>query len=79
MAFDASRGFHPQGHDPLEFETAGGDMIPGFDTMVCQMKVGEVRTIVIPPELAYGERGIPQAGIEPNAYICFTIKLLEAK
>lgn len=79
MAFDASRGFHPQGHDPLEFETAGGMMIPGFDTMVCQMKVGEVRTIVIPPELAYGERGIPQAGIEPNAYICFTIKLLEAK
>ena len=54
-------------------------MIPGFDKMVSQMKIGEVRTMVIPPELAYGARGIPQAGIAPNAYICFTVKLLEVK
>ena len=79
VAFDASRGFHPQGHDPLEFEVGGGMMIPGFDKMVSQMKVGEVRTMVIPPELAYGASGIPQAGIAPNSYICFTVKLVEVK
>ena len=77
--FDASRGFHPQGHEPLDFKTNGGQMIPGFDMMVQEMKVGETRKMVIPPELAYGSRGIPQAGIPGGAYICFDVKLLSAK
>lgn len=75
--FDASKGFHPQGHAPLEFKTGAGNMIPGFDLMVQQMKVGETRKMVIPPELAYGSRGIPQAGIPGNAYICFDVKLVK--
>lgn len=77
--FDASRGFHPQGHEPLEFKIGAGKMIIGFDQMVQDMKVGEVRSIVIPPELAYGERGIPQAGIEGGAYICFDVNLVSVK
>ena len=77
--FDASRGFHPQGHEPLEFKIGAGQMIPGFDQMVQDMKVGEVRSMVIPPELAYGQRGIPQAGIEGGAYICFDVQLVSAK
>ena len=41
-----------------------------------EMKVGETRTIVLPPELAYGSRGYP--GVIPgNAYICFDITLLK--
>lgn len=75
--FDASKGFHPQGHAPLEFKTAAGKMILGFDLMVQQMKVGETRKMVIPPELAYGAMGIPQAGIPGNAYICFDVKLVK--
>ena len=77
--FDASKGFHPQGHEPLNFKTNGGQMIPGFDMMVQEMKVGETRKMVIPPELAYGSRGIPQAGIPGGAYICFDVKLISAK
>ena len=77
--FDASRGFHPQGHEPLEFKIGAGQMIPGFDQMVQDMKVGETRSIVIPPELAYGQRGIPQAGIEGGAYICFDVNLVSIK
>ena len=77
--FDASKEFHPQGHEPLEFKTGAGDMIPGFDQMVCEMKVGETRKIVIPPELAYGDYGIPQAGIPGGAYICFDVKVVSAK
>ncbi len=74
--FDASREFHPQGHDPLSFTTGAGQMIPGFDFMVQDMKKGEVRKTVIPPALAYGERGYP--GVIPeNAYICFDIKVLD--
>ena len=75
--FDASSGFHPQGHEALDFTTDGGQMIPGFDLMVQEMKLGETRKMVIPPELAYGSRGIPQAGIEGDAYICFDVKLIK--
>jgi FKBP-type peptidyl-prolyl cis-trans isomerase len=39
-------------HEPLEFITAGGKMIPGFDIMVQDMKLNEKRTIVLPPDLA---------------------------
>ena len=74
--FDASKEFHPQGHDPLSFTTGAGQMIPGFDYMVQDMKLGETRTIIIPPALAYGEKGYP--GVIPgNAYICFDVKVLK--
>ena len=71
--FDASRQFHPQGHDPLEFITGSGGMIKGFDQMVADMKPGEIRKIVIPPELGYGSAGVPQIGIKGGDYICFDI------
>ena len=75
--FDASKEFHPQGHEPIEFTTAGGQMIPGFDEMVQEMKYGETRKMVIPPELAYGAYGVPQAGIPGNSYICFDVTLVK--
>ncbi len=76
--FDASQAFHPQGHEPIDFETASGMMIPGFDEMVQDMKVGETRTMIIPPELAYGPNGIP--GVIPgNSYICFDVKVVKAE
>ena len=75
--FDASKKFHPQGHEPLEFVVGAGQMIPGFDQMVSQMKVGETRKMVIPPELAYGSHGIPQAGIPGDSYICFDVTLIK--
>lgn len=64
------------GRGPLEFTTAGGQMIPGFDIMVQDMKLGEKRTVVLPPELAYGEQGYP--GVIPgNAYLAFDIELVK--
>ena len=77
--FDASKGFHPQGHEGLEFKIGAGQMIPGFDLMVQDMKIGETRKMVIPPELAYGARGIPQAGIPGNAYLAFDVELVRVK
>ena len=74
--FDASSGFHPQGHDPLSFTTGAGQMIPGFDMMVQDMQLGETRTIILPPALAYGDQGYP--GVIPGgAYICFDVKVLK--
>ena len=74
--FDASKEFHPQGHDPLSFTTGAGQMIPGFDMMVQDMQLGETRTVILPPALAYGDQGYP--GVIPGgAHICFDIKVLK--
>lgn len=62
------------GRGPLEFQTNSGRMIPGFDIAVKDMKLGEKRTVVLPPNLAYGERGIPGA-IPGNTYLAFDIEL----
>ncbi|MBR1535650.1 MAG: FKBP-type peptidyl-prolyl cis-trans isomerase, partial [Treponema sp.] len=73
QVFDQSKG-----RGPLEFTTAGGQMIPGFDLMVQDMKLGEKRTIVLPPSQAYGENGIP--GVIPGgAYLAFDIELTKVR
>lgn len=71
--FDQSKG-----RGPLEFVTASGQMIPGFDIMVQDMKKGEKRTVVIPSDFAYGDQGYP--GIIPGgAYIAFDIEVVRAQ
>lgn len=47
--FDSSRG-----SDPLEFILGGGDMIAGFDKAVRGMQVGEIKTVTLPSNEAYG-------------------------
>ena len=47
--FDSSRG-----RDPLEFVLGAGNMIPGFENAVRGMKIGEVKTVTLSPEEAYG-------------------------
>jgi FKBP-type peptidyl-prolyl cis-trans isomerase len=74
QVFDQSKG-----RGPLEFTTDGGQMIPGFDIMVQDMRLGEKRTIVLPPSMAYGENGIPQAGIPGGAYLAFDVELTRVK
>lgn len=49
--FDSSAG-----RDPLEFQMGSGMVIPGFESGVAEMEVGEKKTIHIPAEEAYGER-----------------------
>ena len=49
--FDSSAG-----RDPLEFELGGGQVIPGFDSAVEGMAVGESKNVRIEPDQAYGER-----------------------
>lgn len=63
-------------HDPIEFETGAGKMIPGFDLMVQDMKLNEKRTVLLPPDLAYGERGAGRV-IPPNTPIMFDIEVIE--
>lgn len=76
--FDGSKGMVEGGHEGLDFTTNGGEMIPGFDLMVQDMKVGETRKMVLPPALSYAS-GIPQLGIPAGTYFCFDVKVVSAK
>ncbi len=49
--FDSSAG-----REPLEFALGGGQVIPGFDSAVDGMNVGENKTVTIAPDDAYGQR-----------------------
>jgi peptidylprolyl isomerase len=69
--FDASynRG------DPLEFRLGAGMVIQGWDEGVRGMKVGGRRRLVIPPHLAYGDRGAGGA-IAPGETLIFVVDLV---
>lgn len=53
-----------------------GDLIPGFNEALTLMKPGGQYRIVIPPALAYGDKGAGGV-IPPNAPLEFRIELLQ--
>ena len=69
--FDASwdRG------DPLEFQLGAGRVIAGWDQGVQGMKVGGRRQLIIPPDLAYGNRGAGNV-IAPGETLIFVCDLV---
>lgn len=50
-------------------------VIPGWTEGLQLMKEGGTAVFYIPAELAYGEKGVPDAGIQPNAPLVFLVQL----
>ncbi|MBK1723718.1 FKBP-type peptidyl-prolyl cis-trans isomerase [Thiocystis violacea] len=43
------------GSEPIEFRIGDGGIIPGFETAVTGMAIGEQKTVTIAPDSAYGD------------------------
>jgi FKBP-type peptidyl-prolyl cis-trans isomerase len=68
-------GGTPYGFDVGQSER--GNVLKGLDLGVEGMRVGGQRLVIVPPELAYGKKGVQE--IPPNATIELDIELLSIK
>lgn len=66
---------HSQG-EPITFRVSS--VIPGWQEALQQMQAGSIWVLFIPPNLAYGERGVPGV-IGPNQTLVYTIYLRTIK
>ena len=64
--------------DPLAFPLGAGRVIKGWDQGIAGMKVGGRRRLVIPADLAYGDRGAG-AAIAPGETLIFVVDLVDVK
>jgi FKBP-type peptidyl-prolyl cis-trans isomerase len=72
--FDSSR----DRGQPFDFPLGTASVIQGWDEGVAGMKVGGKRTLIIPPEAGYGQRGAG-ADIPPGATLIFEVELLKVE
>lgn len=64
--------------EPFKFTMGVHPVIPGWDEGIAMMRAGGKWKLSIPPELAYGERGIANI-IPPGATLVFEVEVLEVR
>ena len=69
--FDSSR----DRGKPFKFKIGAEQVIPGLDLGVAQLSIGERAKLVIPAQLAYGDKGFPGL-VPPKMELTFDIELL---
>jgi len=87
LEFDSSLKPNDEGKvEPVTFSLSPGaahPVIQGWQQGVPGMKVGGKRKLVVPPQLAYGDKGVTDATgkvvIPPNSTITFEVELLDTK
>ncbi|WP_310497215.1 FKBP-type peptidyl-prolyl cis-trans isomerase [Sandarakinorhabdus sp.] len=60
---------------PFVFQLGVGQVITGWDEGVAGMQIGGKRTLIVPPDAGYGERGAG-ADIPPGATLMFDVELI---
>ncbi len=65
--------------EPFTFALGAHQVIPGWEEGVAGMKIGGKRTLIIPPDLAYGASGAGNGAIPPWSTLIFDIELLAAQ
>lgn len=62
----------------FSFTIGSAEVISGWEQGLVGMRVGGTRKLIVPPQLAYGSRGISGV-IPPSTDLVFVINLLEVK
>lgn len=78
MFLDGKKFDSSYGKNPLTFVVGQASVIKGFQQGTLGMKIGGIRRIFIPSDLAYGSEG-KKGIIPPNTPLAFDIELLEIK
>jgi FKBP-type peptidyl-prolyl cis-trans isomerase len=63
--------------EPFQFDLGYKQVIEGWELSLSDMKIGEERLVILPPELGYGNRSV--SVIPANSFLIFNIKLLAAE
>ena len=64
--------------EPFSFKLGAGKVIKGWDEGLQQLNIGDHATLIIPPDIGYGERGAGDV-IPPGATLIFIIEVVGVK